>query len=106
MYKIGTNAYESPVMSFAASSRDRAQMCLDAISYRMPFRAGGATERLDDLHTAEDGTHFFTHPCTQGPVTQDDDGNSIPDADWLEPILDGVTSYTVKERPVVVSTVP
>ena len=90
MHTSNGTEYTDPVMSFAASSHDRAQMVLDAISYRMGFLAGNATVRLDDLHEADDGTWYFTHPITQGPTD---------DAEWMDSVMAGVTSYTVKERP-------
>ena len=89
-HTIGNTTYTDPVMSFAASSHDRAQMVLDAISYRMGFLAGNSTMRLDTLHEDTDGTWYFAHPITQGPTD---------DAAWLDKVLEGVTSYTVKERP-------
>ena len=87
MYTINGTDYTDPVMSFAASAHDRAQMILDAISYRLGFLSGTSTVRLDELHEDTDGTWYFAHP-----ITQTDPAN-------MDTILDGVTAYTVKERP-------
>jgi len=82
MVEINGAQYENPYIKIA--TKDRAQLIHDAISYRMGFRSGAATERLAELMETPDGDFVFPHPAGIGFETWED-------------TIKGVTAYSVVE---------